>query len=57
MTSTTGYFRSKLTGDVFDHEIYLGNVDSEDNYEEITKEQYDMAVAEAKAKSEVHSEE
>ena len=48
MKSSTGYLQNINTLDVFDHEIFLGNVDSPDNYREITKEEYDARCAKIK---------
>lgn len=46
LTSSTGYIRDKRDGWVCDHEIYLGNVDDKANYEEITEEEYKLALKE-----------
>ena len=43
ITSSTGYFRRKETGEVFLGVIWLGKFDSKNNYEEITKVEYDQA--------------
>lgn len=48
LTSSTGYLRDKRDGWVVDHEIYLGNTDDKVNYEEITKEEYELALKEEK---------
>ena len=46
LTSSTGYLRDKLDGWVCDHDIYLGIGDDEVNYEEITEEEYNLALKE-----------
>ena len=50
LTSSTGYLRDKRDGWVCDHEIYLGNGDDESNYEEITEEEYKLALKEEEEK-------
>ena len=50
LTSSTGYFRDKRDGWVCDHEIYLGIGDDETNYEEITEEEYNLALKEEEEK-------
>ena len=44
LISSTGYIKSKLTQDIYDHPIYLGIVDSESNYEESTEEEYQQYI-------------
>ena len=44
LSSSTGYLRDTRDGWVCDHEIYLGNGDDKANYEEITKDEYDLAL-------------
>lgn len=44
LTSSTGYIRDKRDGWVCDHDIYLGNGNNEENYEEITEEEYKLAL-------------
>lgn len=44
LTSSTGYLRDKRDGWVCDHDIYLGNEDDKVNYEEITEEEYNIAL-------------
>lgn len=46
LTSSTGYLRDKRDGWVCDHDIYLGNEDDKVNYEEISKEEYNLALKE-----------
>ena len=46
LTSSTGYLRDKRDGWVCDHAIYIGNRDDEANYEEITEEEYKLALKE-----------
>lgn len=46
LTSSTGYIRDKRDGWVCDHEIYIGNRDDKANYEEITEEEYNLALKE-----------
>lgn len=42
--STTGYVRNKIDNSVYEvNTIYLGRYDKEDNYEDITKEEYENA--------------
>ena len=50
LTSSTGYIRDKRYGWVCDHDIYLGNGDDEANYEEITEEEYNLALKEEEEK-------
>ena len=50
LTSSTGYLRDKRDGWVCDHDIYLGNLDDEVNYEEITEEEYNLALKEEEEK-------
>lgn len=44
LTSSTGYLRDKRDGWVCDHDIYLGKEDDKVNYEEITEEEYNIAL-------------
>ena len=46
LTSSTGYLRDKRDGWVCDHDIYLGNEDDKVNYEEISEEEYNLALKE-----------
>ena len=46
LTSSTGYMRDKRNGWVCDHDIFLGKEDDKANYEEITKEKYELALKE-----------
>lgn len=50
LTSSTGYLRDKRDGWVCDHDIYLGNEDDKVNYEEITEEEYNIALNEEEEK-------
>ena len=50
LTSSTGYLRDKRDGWFCDHDIYLGNMDDESNYEEITEEEYNLALKEEEEK-------
>ena len=50
LTSSTGYLRDKRDGWVCDHEIYLGSGDDKANYEEITEEEYKLALKEEEEK-------
>lgn len=50
LTSSTGYLRDKRDGWVCDHDIYLGNGDDKANYEEISEEEYNIALKEDKEK-------
>ena len=50
LTSSTGYLRDKRNGWVCDHDIYLGNEDDKVNYEEITEEEYNLALKEEEEK-------
>lgn len=50
LTSSTGYLRDKRDGWVCNHDIYLGNGDDKDNYEEITEEEYNLALKEEEEK-------
>ena len=50
LTSFTGYIRDKRDGWVCDHDIYLGNGDDKANYEEISKEEYELALKEEEEK-------
>lgn len=54
LTSSTGYIRNKLDCWVCDHAIYLGNRDDKANYEEISQEEYKLALEkEEKSKEEL----
>ena len=44
LTSSTGYIRDKRDGWVCDHEIYIGIRDDKVNYEEISEEEYKLAL-------------
>lgn len=46
LTSSTGYIRDKRDGWVCDHAIYLGSGDDKENYEEISEEEYNLALKE-----------
>ena len=50
LTSSTGYLRDTRDGWVCDHDIYLGNLDDKASYEEITKDEYDLALKEEEEK-------
>ena len=50
LTSSTGYIRDKRYGWICDHEIYLGNGDDKANYEEISEEEYNLALKEEEEK-------
>ena len=50
LTSSTGYLRDKRYGWVCDHDIYLGSGDDKVNYEEITEEEYNLALNEEEEK-------
>ena len=50
LTSSTGYIRDKRDGWVCDHEIYLGSRDDEESYEEISEEEYNIALKEEEEK-------
>lgn len=52
LTSSTGYLRDKRDGWVCDHDIYLGKEDDKVNYEEITEEEYNLALNEEEEKRE-----
>ena len=51
LTSSTGYLRDKRDGWVCDHDIYLGNGDDKANYEEISEEEYKLALKEEEKKA------
>ena len=51
LTSSTGYLRDKRDGWVCDHDIYLGNEDDKSNYDEISEEEYNLALKEEEEKS------
>ena len=48
LTSSTGYIRDTRDGWVCDHAIFLGKEDDKINYEEITEEDYNLALKEEK---------
>lgn len=50
LTSLTGYIRDKRDGWVCDHDIYLGIRDDKANYEEISKDEYELAMKEEEEK-------
>ena len=50
LTSSTGYLRDKRDGWVCDHDIYLGKEDDKVNYEEISEEEYKLALKEEEEK-------
>ena len=50
LTSSTGYLRDKRDGWICGHDIFLGKEDDKANYEEITKEEYELALKEERAK-------
>lgn len=50
LTSSTGYLRDKRNGWICDHDIFLGKEDDKANYEEITREGYELALKEKSAK-------
>ena len=50
LTSSTGYLRDKHDGLVCDHAIYLGIGNDKENYEEITEEEYNLALKEEEEK-------
>lgn len=50
LTSSTGYLRDKRDGWVCDHSIFLGKEDDKVNYEEITEEEYKLALKEEEEK-------
>lgn len=50
LTSSTGYLRDNRDGWVCDHDIYLGKEDDKINYEEITKDEYNLALKEEEEK-------
>ena len=52
LTSSTGYLRDKRNGWVCDHDIYLGIGNDKENYEEISEEEYNLALKEEEEKSE-----
>ena len=53
LTSSTGYLRDKRDGWISDHDIFLGKEDDKANYEEITKEKYELALKEEKSAKEL----
>ena len=50
LTSSTGYLRDKRDGWVCNHCIYLGKEDDKVNYEEISEEEYKLALNEEEEK-------
>lgn len=48
LTSSTGYIRDKRDNWVSDHDIFLGKEDDKDNYEEITRVEYELALKDEK---------
>ena len=50
LSSSTGYLRDKRDRWVCDHEIYIGKSDDKANYEEITEEEYNLALKEEEEK-------
>lgn len=50
LTSSTGYLRDKRDGWVCDHDIYLGNEDDKVNYEEISEDEYNLALKQEEEK-------
>ena len=50
LTSSTRYIRDKRDGWVCDHAIFLGNEDDKANYEEISEEEYNIALKEEEEK-------
>lgn len=50
LTSSTGYLRDKRDGWVCDHDIYLGIGNDKENYEEISEEEYKLALKEDEEK-------
>lgn len=50
LTSSTGYLRDKRDGWVCDHDIYLGIGNDKENYEEISEEEYKLALKEEEEK-------
>ena len=50
LTSSTGYLRDKRNGWVCDHDIYLGIGNDKENYEEITEDEYKLALNEEEEK-------
>lgn len=52
LTSSTGYLRDIRDGWVCDHAIFLGKEDDKVNYEEITEDEYNIALKEEEEKRE-----
>ena len=50
LTSSTGYLRDKRDGWVCDHEIYIGIGNDKENFEEISEEEYKLALKEEEEK-------
>ena len=50
LTSSTGYLRDKRYGWVCDHDIYLGIREDKENFEEISEEEYMLAINEEEEK-------
>ena len=51
LTSSTGYLRDKHDGWVCDHEIFLGIGNDRENYEEISEEEYKLALKQEEEKN------
>ena len=41
LTSSTGFIKCKESGTIYNYNIYLGNIDSIDNYEEASEIQWE----------------
>ena len=52
LTSSTGYLRDIRDGWVCDHAIFLGKEDDKVNYEEISEDEYKLALKEEEEKRE-----
>lgn len=50
LASSTGYLRDKRDGWVCNHAIFIGKGDDKENYEEITEEEYNLALKEEEEK-------
>ena len=50
LTSSTGYICDKRDGWVCDHDIYLGIKEDKENFEEISEEEYKIAIKEEEEK-------
>ncbi len=42
LSSSTGFIKHLETGIIYNYNIYLGNIDSIDNYEEATQDEWDI---------------